>query len=128
MAVQATLASSARVDEADKQSIEDALDVGAHKFAAIAFRVDRIDGSPTDGTVSFAIEHAVERDNFAFAALDGIDGSLLKFTVNWNDKAGQTYIEVSERFARYLRWTCTEFDFSGGADWAVFFSIELILK
>ena len=128
MAVQATLASSVQIEQEDKQSIDEALDVGSHRHAAIALRVDRIMGSPTGGTVTIGLQHAVERNNLAFATLDDIDGNTLEFTVNWNDEGGQTYIEVSDRFARYLRWTCTDFSLTGGASYAVFVSIELILR
>ena len=128
MAVQATLASSAYVNATDKQAIEDAIDAGTHKYAAIALRVDRISGTPTQGTVTVQIQHAIGRDNLGFVVVEDMDGTDLEFTVNYNDDAGTPYIKTTDRFSRYFRWACTGYSFSGGSGEGLNFSIELILK
>ncbi len=126
MAVHATLARSYRLGSTESQSLEDVLDVGPYRYAAISLRVDRIEGDPTD-SVTIKLQTAVEKDNLGFADLKDSDGTAISLTVSGTDDAGTVDLTTSDRLARYLRWDCTAF-FSTGTNPVLWFTITLILK
>ncbi len=128
MAASAVLADSTRVTGTDVQRSETVLDAGAYRYGYFEFVVERIEGTPTSGTVTVELETASANESFRWKAVKNLSDSAISFTVNYNDANSTLSVAISDRFARFLRWKVSAFALSGGANYVVTFSIRAVLK
>ncbi len=129
MAAKMTLEKGAKAKaEGTTQDLNFAADVGAYKYVAARLRLTGIAGAPSGGTVTIQIQTATENKEEEYIAVPGTSGADLEYTINFNDPTGDIQLEISERFARYLRWAVTDWSFTGGSGEEIGFSIDLVLK
>jgi len=122
------LAKSVRVTATEAQRGVEVLDGGANRYAYIEFIVERIEGSPTSGSVTIVLETATVNEGFRYKQCKDIANSAISIAVNFNDSVNTVTAVVTDRFARYLRWRVSDFSFQGGSGWAVTFSMNVVFK
>ncbi len=110
------------------QDLNFAADVGAYRYVAARLRLTDIASGATSGSVTIQIQTATQNRMEEYVAVPGSGGADLEFTVAYNAAAGDIELEVSENFARYLRWVVTGWSLSGGTNDKIAFSIDLVLK
>ncbi len=111
------------------QSFNDAVDAGAYRYAAVRFRLNGIAGGAGSGSVKIQVKTATRNEPGEYLDIkDESDTTQFEFTVAYNDSPGDLHFEVSDRFARYLRWEVTGWTLDGGTNDTISFSIDLVLK
>ncbi len=124
MARRKTLCSWLKVSGTGSQDISLAVDSGGAHFCGARLRVEKIEGGATSGSATFALQDAMDNIDVDFLT----NSDLTWSSVPYDASTPKPFLATSEKFLQFLRWTCTSWTFAGGANYAVYITIELLWK